>query len=107
MKNKILIFIISLFLIIPSVNAETYHNYGVTKNEERLIKEEENSRNFVNDLKYRFIEKDTYDSIDYTYLSIIILLMVIIIIVLNKKTYVYFRDQSVFEDEKFIQNKGL
>lgn len=107
MKRKLLFIIVSLIFVISNVNAVSYHNYGVTKNEEKLIEEEEKHRSFLNDLKYRFIEKDTPDTLDYTYLTIIILIMTIIIIVLNKKTYVTFRDQSVFEDEKFLQSKGL
>lgn len=107
MKNKILLLVISLFLTIPNVKAINYHNYGVTKNEEKLIEAEEKNRSFINDLEYRFIEKDDHDTLDYTYLTIIILLMTIIIIALNKKTYVTFRDQSVFEDENFVQSKGL
>ena len=98
--KKILLFIIALFLLLPTVNATEYYNYGVTAHEQELIEEENSSkRNVFEDLKYRFVEKDTHDVYDYTLLSIVIFLMIIIIVFLNKKTYVTFSEQSVFEKE--------
>lgn len=92
--------------LIPSVSAANYR-YGVSKNEEKLIEEEEKHKSFIKDLSYRFVEKDEHDTLDYTYLFIVIILMTIVIVFLNKKTYVSFRDQSIFDDEEFLRKKGL
>lgn len=100
MKKKIILFLVGLFLLTPSANAVSYHTYGVTQKEQQLIEKEQNSKNnFLDDLEYRFIEKDTYDSVDYVILGVIISLMLVIIVFLNKKTYVIFSEQSVFEKE--------
>ena len=106
MYKKLLFIIISIMFLIPSVSATNY-GYGVSKNEERLIEEEEKHKSFIKDLAYRFVEKKDHDALDYTYLFIVVGLMVIVITLLNKKTYVSFRDHSIFEDEEFIKEKGL
>lgn len=108
MKKKILLLFIGLFLMVPkSANAEylvSHLSYGVTEKEQKLIEEEQAKRNIVGELNYRFTEKDERDTIDYTILTILILAMVIVIILLNKKTYVVFRETSVFEDETIAQS---
>lgn len=106
MIKKLLFIIVSIMFLIPSVSATNYQ-YGVSKNERKLIEEEEKHKSFIKDLSYRFVEKENHDTLDYTYLFIVIGLMIIVIIFLNKKTYVSFRDNSIFEDEEFINKKGL
>ena len=106
MIKKLLFIIVSIMFLIPSVSATNYR-YGVSKNEEKLIEEEEKHKSFIKDLSYRFVEKEDHDALDYTYLFIVMGLMVIVITFLNKKTYVSFRDHSIFEDEEFLHKKGL
>lgn len=101
MKYKILLLIVSLFLIVPSVSAVSYHNYGVTENEQKLIEEENKNENnsILEQLEDRFIDNDERDIYDYTILTCVILFMIVVIAFLNKKTYVTFKEQSVFEIE--------
>ena len=85
--------------MIPNVNAVSYHTYGVTQKEQQLIqKEKEEDRSLSQELEYRFLYKNTYDSVDYIILCSIIVLMLLIIVLLNQKTYVVFSEQSVFEE---------
>ena len=98
--KKFLLFIVSIFLLLPNASAAQYQNYGVTSQEQQLIESEKKSeRNFFEDLRYRFVEKDTHDAYDYTLIIIIIALMLLIIIMLNKRTYVTIKEESVFEEE--------
>lgn len=119
MKNKILFLVVGLFLLMPSkANAfnyntnylVSYHNYGVTEEEQQLnleeTKETEEKRNIIEELIYRFTEKEEKDAIDYLLLGILITLMVVVIVLLNKKTYVVKREISVFEEDD-EENKNL
>ena len=63
------------------------------------MEQESNKRNLVEELDYRFTEKETKDVVDYIILIAIIICMLAIIIALNKKTYVVKVNNSVFDDE--------
>lgn len=102
--KKILLILLGIFLIVPStVSANylvSYHNYGVTEEEKKLMEQEqEDKRNFFEELEYRFIEKTDRDMVDYTILTILIVAIVMVIIFLNKKTYIVVKSNTVFEEE--------
>ncbi len=113
MKKKFLLFLITFILIIPvTVKADylvSYHSYGVTEQEKKLMEEEASvKRSFFQELKYRMIEKDTRDSVDYVILFILIALILTVIVALNKKTYVIPSSAGVFEEEpKIDEMKNL
>lgn len=103
--KRILLFLVGIILIIPtSVKANylvSYHNYGVTSAEERLIEEEASEeRNVFEELYYRIVIKDTRDVVDYVILGTIIFLMLATIIVSNKRTYVIPGSAGVFLDNE-------
>ena len=101
MKKWFLVFIMLLAIMPNGVKAVSYHSYGVSSGEKALVEAEkkEENRNFFDDLAYRFLEKDTHDTVDYIYLFIIIILMVVVIAFLNKKTYIYPTSNTVFVSE--------
>ena len=98
--KKILILIICFFTLIPLTYGVSYHSYGVTEHEKQLKQEETKENNdLLNDLSYRLLEKDDKDNIDYTILSILIVLITLIIVLLNKRTYIIFKEEDVFQTE--------
>lgn len=101
--KKTLLFLVGLMIIIPTtVKANyllSYHNYGVTSEEEKLILEEEEERSVFDEVYYRLVLKDTRDAVDYVILGTIIFLMLVTIILSNKKSYVLPGNTSVFLED--------